>query len=307
MQLFLKLKEELFFVRKMVHYRYGPRGWYRYLKNKFFPVFLTRRIKPISMPVNTDFEWHILSHKIGLWMTYWTIRSFMHQSGLVPRVIVHDDGTIDAETAKMFESKFSNVTVLLRAEADRQFEHLHLPEIIKRARRSKNFYILMFLDHFFLSNSRHVIVSDNDVLFFGCPQEIIDFMAGRSAVDAMYFVAGDGRNPLPIDDAYRKKYAHIVNDAARLNSGLMIFDKSKIQIERIAEYFEHATDLNHHLIEQSGWGMIFSQIPHAFFSETTYRLRGGVQPPVIFKHFTKPRRHEFFAYGIDEVRKRMRA
>src|SRR3989344_8282038 len=109
MQLFLKLKEELFFVRKMVHYRYGPRGWYRYLKNKFFPVFLTRRIKPISMPVNTDFEWHILSHKIGLWMTYWTIRSFMHQSGLVPRVIVHVDATIAGQRAQMSEGQFRNV------------------------------------------------------------------------------------------------------------------------------------------------------------------------------------------------------
>ena len=238
-------------------------------------------------------------------MTYWTIRSFMHQSGLVPRVIVHDDGTIDAETAKMFESKFANVTVLLRAEANRQFSQLQLPEIIHRARKSKNFYILMFLDHFFLSNSKRVMVSDNDVLFFDRPGEIIDFMVGRSSVDAMYCGGWDeGRNELPVDDEYKNKYRDVVDHAGRLNSGLMIFDKSKIPVERIAEYFEHATDLDDHLIEQSGWGMILSQVPHAFFPEETYRLRGGVEKGVIFKHFTKPRRHEFFAYGIDEVRKR---
>ncbi len=305
MQLFLKFKDEMFFVRKMIQYRYGPRGWYRYIKNKFFPVFLTRRVKSISVPVNSDFEWHILSHKIGLWMTYWTIRSFMGQSGLVPRVIVHDDGTIDAETARMFESKFSNVKVLRREDADKLFEQANVPPIIKKARQSKNFYILMFLDHFFLSTTRRVMVSDNDILFFSRPTEIIDFMAGKSAVDAMYFVAGDGRNPLPINDAYRQKYADIVDDATRLNSGLMIFDKSKINIDRIVEYFEHATDFDDHLIEQSGWGMILSQVPHAFFPESTYRLRGGVDHPVIFKHFTKPRRHEFFAYGIDEARKRI--
>lgn len=307
MQLFSKIKDELFFVHKMIQYRYGPRGWYRYLKNKFFPVFLTRRIKPIASPVNSDFEWHILSHKIGFWMTYWTIRSFLFQSQLNPKIIVHDDGTIDEETARMFESKFSNVRVLLRSEANRLFAELNVPTIVKKARQSKNFYILMFLDHLFLSNSRRVMVSDNDILFFAPPKEIIDFMAGKTNVDAMYFVAGDGRNPLPIDDFYRKKYENIVDDAARLNSGLMIFDKSKIKIDRITEYFEHATDFNHHLIEQSGWGMILSQLPHAFFPEDRYKLRGGVEPPVIFKHFTKPRRHEFFAYGIDEVRKRINA
>src|SRR3989344_9526374 len=149
MQLISKIKDELFFARKMIQYRYGPRGWYRYIKNKFFPVYLTRRIKPIVSNHLDDFEWHILSHKIGLWMTYWTIRSFMGQSGLCPRVVVHDDGTIDPETAKMFESKFSNVHVLLRSEANHLFAGLNLPVIIHRARESKNFYILMFLDHFF--------------------------------------------------------------------------------------------------------------------------------------------------------------
>src|SRR3989344_8847402 len=308
MQLIPKIKEEFFFARKMLQYRYGPRGWYRYIKNKFFPVFLIRRVKPISLPINCDFEWHILSHKIGLWMTYWTIRSFMQESGLVPHVIVHDDGTIDPPTADMFESKFANVTVLRRAQADKQFAKLDVPAIIKKARQSKNFYILMFLDHFFLSASRRVMVSDNDILFFGRPTEIIDFMAGKSDVDAMYCGGwDDGRNTLPVDEIYTKKYAEILDHAARLNSGLMIFEKSKIPVERIAEYFEHATDLNHHLIEQSGWGMILSQVSHAFFPEATYRLRGGFEKGVIFNLFTNPRRHEFFAYGIDEVRKRMRA
>ncbi len=293
----------------MIQYRYGPIKWYRYIKNKFFPVFLVRRVKSITSNHEDDFEWHILSHKIGLWMTYWTIRSFMYQSGLCPRVIVHDDGTIDPATARMFESKFSNVRVLLRGDANRQFSVLSdVPDIIKRARTSKNFYILMFLDHFFLSASRRVMVSDNDILFFQRPQEIIDFMAGKSDVDAMYFIGWDeNRNELPIDETYKKKYTSVLDDAARLNSGLMIFDKSKVKTDRVAEYFEHATDFDHHLIEQSGWGMILSQIPHAFFPEATYRLRGGVKPPVIFKHFTKPRRHEMFAYGIDEARKHMGA
>src|SRR3989344_8376901 len=205
MQLIPKIKKEFFFARKMIPYRYGPRGWYRYIKNKFFPVFLTRRVKPISLQINTDFEWHILSHKIGLWMTYWTIRSFMEESGLVPHVIVHDDGTIDPPTADMFESKFANVTVLRRPEADKQFEKLNVPPIIKKARQSKNFYILMFLDHFFLSNSRRVMVSDNDVLFFDQPHEIIDFMTGTSYVDAMFCGAwGETRNELPVDEIYKK-------------------------------------------------------------------------------------------------------
>ena len=307
MQLISKIKEELFFARKMIQYRYGPRCWYRYIKNKFFPVFLTRRVQPISIPVNCDFEWHIMTPKRGLWMTYWAIRSFLYQSNLCPKIIVHDDGTIDEATARMFESKFSNVKILRRLDADKFFDTTsNIPNIIKRARKSKCFFILTFLDHFFLSNSSKVMITDNDVLFFGKPQEIIDFMLGASKIDAMYFVGeGEGRNALPVDSLYKKKYADILDDAARLNSGLIIFNKSKIKLESMVEYFEHATDFDHHLIEQSGWGMILSQIPHAFFPEATYKFRGGVEFPVIFKHFTSPRRHEMFAYGIDKVRQQI--
>lgn len=263
-------------------------------------------MKPISCNGNDDFEVHILTPKSGLWMTYWTVRTFLNYSGLRPRVVVHDDGTIDESTARMFESKFSNVRILRRAEADRRFyADPTIPGIVKRYRRDcTNILLLMFIDHFFLSSSRRVLVLDNDMLFYGRPVEMIEFFKGESSLDAVYAAYGGERNPLDVDAAYQEKYADILDDASRLNSGLMMFDKSKIDVRRVEEYFEHVTKPNGHFIEQTGWGMILSQVPHAFFREELYKIRGGIDPTTIAKHFTGPRRHEMFAWGIDEARRR---
>lgn len=309
MKIFVTIKRELFYVRKMIQWRYGFRQWYRYIRNKFFPLQLLRRMKPISCKSSDDFEVHILTPKSGLWMTYWTIRSFLYHSGLCPRVVVHDDGTIDEEAARMFESKFSNVRILLREDADRKFySDPDIPEIVKGYRKKcKNTLLLMFVDHFFLSSSYRVLVLDNDILFYDYPTEIVEFVRGESGVDTIYSAYENGRNPLDVDEAYQKRYANILDDASRLNSGLMIFDKSKIDVQRIAEYFEYVTKPDGHFIEQAGWGMILSQVSHAFFPEERYKVRGGIGSPAVVKHFTNPRRHEMFAYGIDETRKRMGA
>ncbi len=308
-KIYAKIKRELYYWKQMVRYRYGFRQWYRYLKNRFFSLQLLSRMQPIEYKVKDDFEVHILTQKLGLWMTYWTIRTFLHHSGLRPHCVIHDDGTIDDQTARMFEHKFSgnNVSILRRADADKRFEDdPTIPSLVKQHRKNfKNIYLLMFLDHLFLSTTKRVMVMDNDILFFDRPTEIIDFMHGTSDVDAIFSLYEGERNPIDMDEFYKKKYADIARDASGLNSGTMVFDKSKIKNERVVEYFEHTTKPDGHLIEQTGWGFLLSQIPHALFPEKRYRVRGGIEFPTVVKHFTSPRRHEMFAYGIDEARKQI--
>lgn len=303
-----RIRLEWYYVRRMMRQRRSVREWYRYIKNKYFPLHLLRGMPVVRCTGRDEFEVHILAPASGVWMTYWTIRSFLYHSKLCPRVIVHDDGTMTDAHASLLESKLSNVSVLRRVDADRRFyADSTIPEIVKRYRREcTNILLLMFVDHFFLSSSRYVLVLDDDLLFYGPPTEIVDFMRGGLGVSAIYAVYGEGRNPLDVDIAYQDRYPSILDDASRLNSGLMAFDKSAISIDRIVEYFEHVTKPNGHLIEQTGWGMVLSQVPHTFFSESRYKLRGSTDFPAVCKHFTTPRRHELFAYGIDEARERIR-
>ncbi len=291
---------------RMVKWRYGLTPWVRYIKNKWLGLFLLRQMPSADYEVKDNFEVHILSPKSGLWMAYWTIRSFIYYSALRPKIVLHDDGTIDLKTAKMFEKKLPNVEVLLLEDANRLFDsNPNIPNLIKEYRRGTNKLILMFVDHFFLSSSDVVLVLDNDLIFYNTPTEIIDFVRGRREVDAIYSAYEDTGNIFDLDNGYLEKHKEILSDAEKLNSGLMIFDKSKIGAEPVIEYFEHTTNPDGYFIEQSGWGLVLSQKPHAFFSSDRYRVKGGFGGSVVMKHFTNPRRHEMFAQGIDEVRKRM--
>src|SRR3989344_7641774 len=206
-----KIKREIFYIRQMIRYRYGFWKWYHYLLNKFFSLKLLNHMKSIYCEHDDDFEVHILAPKSGLWMTYWTIRTFLYHSGLCPRIIIHDDGTIDEKTVQMFEGKFSNknVSILRRADADRQFERdPKIPNIIKTHRnKCKNIYLLMFVDHLFLSSSRRVMVLDDDILFYDRPTEIIDFMQGKKDVDAIFALYEGERNPVDMGEEYKEKYA----------------------------------------------------------------------------------------------------
>ena len=306
--MFKKLKTELFYARRMSQWGYGLRDWYRYVLNKFFSLQLLARVKPIQCIEDADFELHILAPRNGLWMAYWAIRSFMYYSGHCPRVVIHDDGSIDDKAKWIFENKLPNAHVLYRKEAKRLFfSDPNIPDLVKKYRREcKNFYIMMFVDHFFLSKSNKVMVMDNDVLFYNKPNEIIDFLENKNVLDAVFYGSEewDG-NPLDVTEEYKNKYSSILADASRLNSGVMLFNKNKFDYAKITEYFENVTKPHGDLIEQTGWGMILCQNPHKFLPEERYVFRGSIGPSVVAKHFTKPRRHEMFARGIDEVRKRI--
>jgi len=153
-----------------------------------------------------DFEVHVLSQKQGLWMAYWAIRSFMQTSGLCPKIVLHDDGTIDRKTALLFESKFTNIKVIMREDADRLIGEMpDVPEKIKRYRMGSNILILLFTDIFLLSNAKTVMLLDSDILFYQKPQEIIDFVNGVSKTQVLTTLSNK-QCPLDVDDVYARKY-----------------------------------------------------------------------------------------------------
>src|SRR6266404_1761695 len=108
------IKVELFYLRQLFS-RSFPLGYYiNYFKNRFFDLMLLRHADAWKndKPLHHDFEVHILSQQDGLWMLYWTIRSFLYYSGLNPKFIIHDDGTISPKWARVFESKFSHIHIM---------------------------------------------------------------------------------------------------------------------------------------------------------------------------------------------------
>ena len=145
----------------------------------------------------------------------------------------------------------------------------------------------------------------DDVLFFKRPQEIINFVEGKTSYDAIASKC-DGVMSLGVDDYYTSKYKLIEKEANRVNADLILFNKNSFNLDGIAEYFEHTLmDENYYFMEMAGFASIMAQGNLGFLPIDKYQIKGKVRQDTVMKHFTSPRRHEFYAYGIDLARKNM--
>src|SRR3989338_171213 len=165
--MYKRIKLELFYLKELWRYGYGPSFWWPYFKNRFLGSFLVQTLRLEYCRPREDFALHILSQKQALWMLVWAIKSFQYYSGLCPQIVIHDDGTFNRQTAQLLESKFNNLKVILREEADKRiWTRTDLTESFKRYRyQTKNNILLKLTDVFLLSQAEKKMVLDNDIFF----------------------------------------------------------------------------------------------------------------------------------------------
>lgn len=252
---------------------------------------------------NNDFELHMLSQEGNLWTLINSIKSFLFHSKLCPKIVIHSDGSMGEKMIFALKSKLSNLEVITPDQAEKLIDKLNIPEINRKYRKSKNIFLMRFVDMSYLSCGKKVMIMGDDVLFFKPPQEIIDFVNGKTSYDAIASKC-DGVMSLGVDDYYLNKYKLIDKEANRVNADLILFNKDSFNLDGIAEYFEHTLmDENYYFMEMAGFASIIAQGNLGFLPIDKYQIKGVVRQDTVMKHFTSPRRHELYAYGIDLARK----
>ncbi len=241
-------------------------------------------------------------------MLEWSLLSFLNYSGLCPQIIIHDDGTIKPPSARILAARFNNLRVLFRSEADRMIDQRRdIPLVIKQARQRGHRVLAQLVDVILLSAGRKIMVMDSDVLFFKRPEEIIKFVNGQTNYQALVS-RQYGSYDLLMDKVYARKHDLIGKQAGYMNPGFIAYDKNSITMEMLADYFQHTRrGPDSFFMPMAGWGCLLAQINFAFLPPEKYIMKGRPDANVTMKHFTGPRRHEFFAYGIDLVRQAMKA
>lgn len=294
-------------MKELIRYGYWhPRYWWQYVKNKFFSRWLMGKVEPIIYQPDSDFELHVLICKKDLWMLIWSLKSFLFFSELIPRIVLHEDGTLDNDSIKKIKTIFPKAEIIERAEA----EHLlkQLPEYnktIKKFRERGHAMILKLVDILFLSSGKYIMTLDSDILFFKTPRLISDFVNGKLPYDAMISgVPGKGGFKIAVDQTYIKKHKLDLDRLSAMNAGLVVLRKNALNYDKLAEYFDHVKlPVEDYFVEMTGWCCLISQLNYLLLPPDKYILKGKIEPNTVMKHFTSPRRHEMFAYGIDKVRK----
>lgn len=304
----MKPKEELFFIKETLRYGYGWKGVFRYLINKFWNSKKIYDFKLTSYKPIDDVEIHMLCRKKDADMLAWSLISFISQSGVCPKIVVHDDGTFDPKTTDKLESKFPELTVLSFKKADELIKNMTglSPKLLKH-RECGHKLVRKLVDVFLLSQSEKVMVLDSDVLFFNHPEEILEFINKDTDHDSLV-TENSSIYDLRLQESYLKKYNILERRGDYINSGLVIYKRSKIRLDNLLEYFENTQrPVGDYLIEMSGWASLVTQTRFKFLPLDRYPIKGKLNPNAVMKHFTNPRRHEFYIYGIDMVKKKTKA
>src|SRR3989344_3134754 len=302
-RLFKKIKTEAYSVKRLFGSGEG-RHFFSYCKNRYFGRLLTTRFPKYEGKIDEDFEVHVLCQKAMLWPLMVCLRSFLHHSGLCPKIIVHVDD-FDERSIALLESKFSNVRVLPWSEATAAInQRTDINDKIKKIRFGPNVLATKLTDDYLLSKSKYVMVIGSDVLFYSKPQEIIEFIKGQIDSDALGSYDPHDM-PILIDEGFKNRLKINEQGLNHLNSDLIIFDKTKFPLEWFQEYFEHILEPEDYFVDSAGFSVLYARLKWKFLTHKRYRIKGDVDGDTAAKHFTGPRRWQLYSWRIDLARKNM--
>ncbi len=303
----VNIKEESFFMRKIFKEGFGLPGYFRYLKNKFGDTLSSLPGYNCTSRPNYNFELHILCCKKDLRILVWSLVSFLYYSELCPRIFVHDDGSVSKNSAGILESKFPNLKVIFRSDADKIIRNQPgLSNELLEHRKGGHKLILKLVDIFLLSSGEKIMVLDSDILFFKKPAEIVNFIKGHLPFDSL-ILPQDGTYDLMVNSSYAQKYDLEGKRTGFMNSGLMVFNRKALGLGNLLEYFESTyRKPGDYFVEMAGWGCLIAQTNFRFLPINKYHIKGRPGEDTIMKHFTNPRRHELYVYGIDMVKSKIK-
>jgi hypothetical protein len=304
-----RVKLEAFYVRRLLQEGYGPSYWLPYIKHRFFGKFQIRNMSRIEYEADPDLELHTICNKQGVWMLFWMLRSFLMTSKLRPSIIINDDGSMDESDEKFLKSKFSNIKIYFYDEMSEFTANSPvIPDIVKKATATGVFFMRRLISVLARSKAKKVIVTDIDIFFYKPPTEIMDFVAGIAGCDALVH-----RQPgdeiifdMMVTDTYSQKHQLKEKKIALMNGGYIIIDRDKMSFEQLAEYLHNAKrPFNDYFVEMVAWACLLAQMNFKFLPPDRYAMKGRLNDTMIFKHYTSTRRYELYAYGIDELERKI--
>jgi hypothetical protein len=113
----------------------------------------------------------------------WAIKSFAAAAGLVPHLVIHDDGTIEPSQVKLLQGHFPDAMILTEANVNQQSGFLQFMAAfphLSYLRRIVDFCLARKLvDPLYFRQRQYLIFVDSDVLFFRRPSLLLELAEQR--------------------------------------------------------------------------------------------------------------------------------
>lgn len=217
-----------------------------------------------------DFEVHSLLGTKHLGMCLWAIKSFLHSTGRQFKIVLHDDGSLTPLDLAVIEQHLPGAVVFQRRVADQLIAPIIAPYSNIEAYRFGRFgrtreglrrslFSLKLFDFNLLTNAKKILVLDTDVLFFQRPDELLDWIDGKSDSQCLYCY--EDYSPIFRGPGNVSRFERKSSPRCYFNSGLIAFDKSVLNLRTVDAWLssrESEID-EHYTFEQKAYNFIVHQ------------------------------------------------
>jgi hypothetical protein len=235
-------------------------------------------------------------------MLLWALASWHKIITDVAQVNVHDDGTFTVDDRELIKSLFPYAKIIDYKWATENATTNWLCDLpaarFYRAER-KYYKAVKLIDPYFISRSHAVLILDTDVLWFRQPVELINSIHyGQSSLfwpnpKSNSFLFKNGMNLRP--------------DLTYLNSGLVYYKKEDFDLSILEEFCQNiGPQMDPPFRDQPGYAYILGGLNSYYtLPIDKYIIKGPVQERTVAKHYTGPRREQFWFEGVRLLHKEL--
>lgn len=300
-----RLKLELFHLRK-AHWQYHQLG--EYIKNRFFlNKKILHRKEPLERPTTfQNLSIHTMLGHQHLLMALWSLGSFYAVSKSIGKLYLQSDGTLTAYDKSILRKFFPSAELVDPVEVLTKYadKFSHYPAIADfRVKYKKNFFQTKLIDPFVIPESDIRLFFDIDILWFQ-HSELIEREIRSDNPHSLMMTGtfGDAEGDVDSNTVYFRDGSKLPREYSSYNGGIMLYHKNNMPAPLLTKYLE-TLDMTRaeswHWVEQAGYAYTLQNLQKLPVNQ--FPIKGKVDEGVIARHYTGPRRVEFYTEGLPKA------
>jgi hypothetical protein len=203
------------------------------------------KTKPFIVPQQCNVELHMLVCKKDFLRSFWSLKSFLYYSGISPRLVIQNDGTLTSEMIELYKEHFPHCIV--NTNNDDQIRDALTGYPMCQFFLGHHAIAKKLLHPLLLSRSDYVMIMDSDILWFKQSKAI----ANCVKKGLPFYVNGGCAGAYVRNQKFMEAQLGLY-PANNVNSGIIGYQKSKFfDLEFIESAIQKLVDIPKELLLES--------------------------------------------------------
>lgn len=253
----------------------------------------------------TDREVHILTGNDRLTMALWMVASWIESTGLHWRFVFHDDGNLRESQAENVRRLLPGCRVISNAESYDVMRSALIEYPLAWKCRNLHPLCRKLFDVPHFAEGSHLLTIDTDVLFFGKPERLLQWL--EKSEDATVFLKDVADSTLPSAVLASQMLGREI--VRSINTGIVAMPRSAVTLDDIEHCLSRTKIIEEDpwFIEQSLYAMLASLRSEVELLGDEYYMPivGKMPCNAVARHYMGKVRHLFYSEGLPRVLKNL--